>query len=321
MSWQPSATIDTLVKRAAFIARIREFFKAKQVLEVETPALSAASVTDVNLHAFVTEFNNPLTPVSQELYLQTSPEYAMKRLLCAGSGAIFQICRAFRNEEAGRYHNPEFTLLEWYRPGFNHVELMDEIDELVQMLLACHSAERISYQHAFKQHLKFDPLDTSIADLREIATAHGFAEIAETERDPDVLLQLLFSHIIEPLIGQRRPCFVYNFPATQAALARISKDDGRVAERFELYYKGIELANGFHELQDAEEQRQRFLADNFVREQKDLPTLPIDNNLLAALSSGLPDCAGVAIGIDRLFMLAVDKVDIAEVLAFPVNKA
>jgi lysyl-tRNA synthetase class 2 len=321
MSWQPSATIDTLIKRAVFIARIREFFSCKQVLEVETPALSAASVTDVNLHAFVTEFNSPLSPHSQDLYLQTSPEYAMKRLLCAGSGAIFQISRAFRNEEAGRLHNPEFTLLEWYRPGFSHFELMDEIDELVQILLGCHTAERMSYQQAFKLHLKFDPLDISLERLRELTAAEGFAEIAESERDADVLLQLLFSHIIEPQIGQRRPCFVYNFPASQAALAKISKQDKRVAERFELYYKGIELANGFHELQDAEEQRQRFLADNFIREQKDLPAIPIDNNLLAALSSGLPDCAGVAIGIDRLFMLALGKSDIAEVLAFPVNRA
>lgn len=321
MNWQPSASIETLRQRANILGKIREFFKQRDVLEVDTPALSAASVTDVNLHAFTTEFNSPLRPGSQRFYLQTSPEYAMKRLLCAGSGPIYQISKAFRNEEAGRFHNPEFTLLEWYRPGYDHFELINEIDELIQQVFCWPAADKISYQQVFQQLLNVDPIEASLEQLKILASARGFGDIAATEDNPDVLLQLLFSHCVEPKIGQLRPCFVYDFPASQAALARISEKDPRVAERFELYFKGVELANGFHELKNYQEQRQRFEADNRVREQLSLPIMSIDDNLLSALSHGLPDCAGVAIGIDRLLMLALGKTDIAQVLAFSADKA
>lgn len=257
----------------------------------------------------------------QSLYLQTSPEYAMKRLLCAGSGPIFQICKAYRNEEAGRNHNPEFTMLEWYRPGFDHFQLMAEMDELLTLVLDCPSADKITYQHAFEQHLGFDPLDISLSELKALAGKHGYGDIALDEHNGDNLLNLLFSQHVESKIAQDRPCFVYDFPASQAALARVSPADLRVAERFELYFKGFELANGFHELSDAGEQRRRFEQDNRKRETAELPVIAIDENLLAALESGLPDCAGVALGIDRLLMLALQKQDIAEVMAFPINHA
>jgi lysyl-tRNA synthetase class 2 len=320
-SWWPSASITTLKERARIIQQIRQFFIEKELMEVETSALSQTTVTDLHLHAFESTFNHPLRPHRQTLYLQSSPEYAMKRLLCAGSGPIFQICKAYRNEEAGGNHNPEFTMLEWYRPGFDHFMLMAEVDELMTLVLACAPADKISYQHAFMQHLGIDPLDISLLELKKLATKHGYADIALDEHNGDNLLNLLFSQHVETKIAQDRPCFVYDFPASQAALARVSPADQRVAERFELYYKGKELANGFHELSDADEQRRRFEQDNHKRETAGLPIMPIDENLLAALEYGLPDCAGVALGIDRLLMLALQKQDIAEVMAFPINHA
>ena len=320
-NWRPSASIETLKQRAKIVQQIRQFFASKNVMEVDTPALSQATITDLHLHTFVTTFNNPASPIATTMYLQTSPEFAMKRLLCAGSGAIFQISKAFRNEEAGRNHNPEFTMLEWYQPAYDHFQLMAEMDELLSSILGWATADKISYQNAFKLHLECDPLSASLEELKEVASQHGYADIAAMEQDSDILLNLLFSQHVEPQIAQSRPCFVYDFPASQAALARISPTDSRVAERFELYFKGIELANGFHELSDPVEQRQRFESDNDKRRAAGLPAMPIDENLLEALSSGLPDCSGVAMGIDRLLMLALDKNSIQDVLAFPHNKA
>lgn len=319
--WQPSAALPMLRERARIIASIRQFFAERDVLEVDTPLLSHATVTDVHLHTFSTEFISPLSPDTQTLYLQTSPEYAMKRLLSAGCGAIYQLSKAFRNEEAGRYHNPEFTMLEWYRPGFDHVDLMHEVSELTQRVLGCEAAEQMSYQQAFEQALGVDPLAISDAALQDVCRHQGFAEFADGQTDRDTLLQLLFSHCIEPHIGQQRPALVYHFPASQAALARLDDNDPRVARRFELYFKGIELANGFHELSDAEEQRKRFEHDNTQRKAMGLAAKPIDDRLLAALASGLPDCAGVALGVDRLIMLATEATDIQQVLSFSVHNA
>lgn len=319
--WQPTATLATLQARAKIINSIRQFFQGKGVLEVDTPSLSAATVTDRHLHSFATSFHSPHALTAQTLYLQTSPEYAMKRLLCAGSGPIFQLCKAFRDEEAGRHHNPEFTMLEWYRPGFDHHDLMQEMDELVQLILHCQPAEYCTYQQVFVQHLQLDPLTATLTQLRHCASAQGFADIAANEQDRDTLLQLLFSMRIEPCIGQQRPCFVYDFPASQAALARICQSDPRVAERFELYYQNMELANGFHELADSQEQQRRFMQDNQARAKMGLAAKPIDTHLLAALAHGLPDCAGVAMGVDRLIMLALNKSSIEQVLTFSVNNA
>ncbi|MEP2652417.1 MAG: elongation factor P--(R)-beta-lysine ligase [Paraglaciecola sp.] len=319
--WQPSADIVTLKKRAQLIRAIREFFYHKNVLEVDTPALSHAAVTDQHLHSFSTCFNDPMSPQEKTLFLQTSPEFAMKRLLCAGSGSIYQICKSFRNEEAGRFHNPEFTMLEWYRVGYDHHQLMAEVDELVQLILGTKPAERMTYQQAFQQHLKCDPLTASLDELRLLAGRYGYQDIAANESSRDTLMMLLFSQHIEPHIGQERPCLVYEFPASQAALAKISKDNPLVAERFELYFKGVELANGFHELSDADEQRQRFEQDNQTRLSLGLQNMPLDKNLIAALKHGLPDCAGVALGIDRLLMLALNCVSIDQVTAFEHNRA
>ncbi|HIF9339703.1 TPA: elongation factor P--(R)-beta-lysine ligase [Photobacterium damselae] len=321
MTWQPTADVAMLKQRAKLIAAIRQFFYQRDVLEVDTPAMSQATVTDIHLHTFKTEFVGPGFADGQILYLMTSPEFHMKRLLSAGSGAIYQICKSFRNEESGRYHNPEFTMLEWYRPGFDHHQLMDEMDELLQLILGCQQAERMSYQQAFLNVLGVCPLEGSMLELKQAAAKLGLSDIAEPEEDRDTLLQLLFSIGIEGKIGQEVPAFVYDFPASQAALAQINPTDNRVAERFEVYFKGIELANGFHELANGDEQLIRFEADNHKRIKMGLEPQPIDMNLVNALRAGFPDCAGVALGIDRLIMLALGLKHIDQVTAFPVDIA
>jgi lysyl-tRNA synthetase class 2 len=320
-NWRPSASIKTLRQRALVLQKIRQFFAVRDVLEVDTPALSHATVTDEHLHSFCTQFIHPFSPQASTLYLQTSPEFAMKRLLCAGSGAIYQICKSFRNEEAGRFHNPEFTMLEWYRPGFDHLQLMTEIDELIQMVVGCDSAERVTYQDVFKQYLGYCPLTATLTDIKTLASQYGYAELAADENDKDTLLMLLFSQHVEPKIGQDRPCFVMDFPASQAALARISPTNPLVAERFELYFQGIELANGFHELTDGPEQLRRFEQDNVKRQHIGLEIMPIDHNFIAAIDYGLPACAGVALGIDRLLMLALNYSEIDQVIAFENSRA
>ena len=284
-TWQPSAPIPNLLKRAAVMAEIRRFFTDRGVLEVETPCMSQATVTDIHLFPFETRFVGPGHSQGLNLYLMTSPEYHMKRLLAAGCGPVFQLCRSFRNEEMGRHHNPEFTMLEWYRPCYDMYRLINEVDDLLQQVLECQPAESLSYQQAFQRHLDIDPLSADKAQLREVAAKLDLSNIADTEEDRDTLLQLLFTMGVEPHIGKDRPTFIYHFPATQASLAQISPEDHRVAERFEVYYKGIELANGFHELTDAREQRLRFEQDNRKRAARGLPQQPIDNNLLAALEA------------------------------------
>ena len=319
--WTPTASIEQLKARAALLQTIRQFFCARDVLEVDTPALSHATVTDIHLHAFKTEFTGPDYAKGQAVYLMTSPEYHMKRLLAAGSGSIYQINKAFRNEENGRYHNPEFTMLEWYRVGFTHRELMAEMDQLLMEVLGTESAEWMTYQDAFLTTLGVCPLEAPMDELKSQADTLGLADITENETDRDTLLQLLFSVGVEPKIGQTVPAFVYDFPASQAALAKISPLDSRVAERFEVYFKGIELANGFHELDNPQEQRARFDADNQKRLAMGLNAQPIDEHLLAALEHGLPQCAGVALGIDRLIMLALGEDHIDKVTAFPFPRA
>lgn len=319
--WQPTASVKQLRQRADIMAKIRQFFAQRDVLEVDTPAMSHATVTDIHLHTFQTEFVGPGYADGRKLYFMTSPEFHMKRLLAAGSGCIYQINKAFRNEESGRYHNPEFTMLEWYRVGFDHHKLMDEMDSLLQLVLECGKAERMSYQQAFINVLGVCPLEGSMAELKAVAATLGLSDIAEPEQDRDTLLQLLFSIGVENKIGQRVPVFVYDFPASQAALAKINPQDSRVADRFEVYFKGIELANGFHELDNPQEQLNRFESDNAKRLEMGLPPQPIDHHLIAALESGLPECAGVALGIDRLIMLAIGCDHIDQVTAFPFPRA
>lgn len=320
-SWQPSAPIANLLKRAAIVGQIRRFFSDRGLLEVETPAMSQATVTDIHLVPFQTRYIGPGAADGMPLYLMTSPEYHMKRLLAAGSGPIFQLCRSFRNEEAGRYHNPEFTMLEWYRPHYDMYRLMNEVDDLMQQILDCDSAETLSYQQVFTRHVGIDPLSAHKGQLYDAAVKWDLKEAASTQDDRDTLLQLLFAMVVEPNIGHDKPAFVYHFPASQAALAEISTEDHRVADRFEVYFKGIELANGFRELTDAREQRQRFEQDNRKRAAMTLGEQPIDENLLAALAQGMPECSGVALGVDRLVMLALKAERLSDVIAFPVARA
>lgn len=325
IAWPPTASLALLQKRAQLLALIRGFFAERRVLEVDTPTMASAGVTDVHLDNFQTHFVGPGMANGLDLYLQTSPEFHMKRMLAAGYGAIYQIAKAYRNEESGRLHNPEFTMLEWYRPEFDHHQLMDEMADLLQLVLSLdlhtHKPIRITYQQVFKDVLSVCPLTASLDELRQAGLGLGADDLLARETDRDTILQLLFALGIEPKIGQATPCFVYDFPASQAALACINPSDHRVAERFEVYFKGIELANGFHELTDAHEQRQRFEVDNLQRAERGLPQRPIDEYLLAALAHGLPQCAGVALGIDRLVMLATGAEHLEQVIAFPVTRA
>ena len=320
-TWQPSASIPNLLKRAAVMAEIRRFFTDRGVLEVETPCMSQATVTDIHMVPFETRFVGHGHSQGMNLYLMTSPEYHMQRLLAAGCGPVFQRCLSFRNEEMRLHHNPEFTMLDLYRPCYDMYRLINEVDDLLQQVLDCQPAESLSYQQAFQRHLEIDPLSADKTQLREVAAKLDLSNIADTEEDRDTLLQLLFTMGVEPHIGKDRPTFIYHFPASQASLAQISTEDHRVAERFEVYYKGIELANGFHELTDAREQQQRFEQDNRKRAARGLPQQPIDRHLLAALEVGLPDCSGVALGVDRVVMLALGAESIGEVLSFTVDRA
>ncbi|SHH96790.1 lysyl-tRNA synthetase, class 2 [Ferrimonas marina] len=319
--WHPTTSREQLRQRAAVIAKIRAFFAQRDVLEVDTPALSQAAVTDVHLVSFETRFVGPGAADGLPLYLMTSPEFHMKRLLCAGSGCIYQLGKSFRNEESGRHHNPEFTMLEWYRVGFDHHDLMAEMAELLQATLGCGEPEKVSYAEVFERVLGLDPLEASVEQLQAKCREHNLQDVGDQETTEAPLQQLLFSMVLEPQIGQQVPCMVHGFPANQAALARISAEDPRTADRFEVYFRGIELANGFYELADGDEQLARFEADNLQRAQMGLPQRPIDQHLIAALRHGLPDCAGVALGVDRLIMLVQGLNHIENVIAFPVSRA
>lgn len=314
--WRPRASIENLRRRAELLRRTREFFAARDVLEVETPLIGAATVTDPHLHPLRTELE--IGGQRRAGYLQTSPEFAMKRLLAAGSGSIFQLCKAFRDRESGSRHNPEFTLLEWYRVGWDHHRLMDEVDELLGALLASPAAERITYRDLFQRHLGLDPVVCPLSELeaRVGDRLHGGG-------DRDQLLAFLFTHDLEPRLDGRRPTFVYHYPESQCALARLGRDpDGQtIAERFEVYLGGVELANGFHELCDPVEQRRRFEREAAERLAVGHSPAVIDQKLVAALEAGLPDCAGVALGFDRLVLLALGLDRIEEVLAFPIDRA
>jgi lysyl-tRNA synthetase class 2 len=319
-NWQPSAEINTLHARADILKNIRAFFAARHVLEVETPLMCHTSVTDPFIESIPALYQAYPHEAPKQFLLQTSPEYAMKRLLAAGSGCIYQLCKAFRQGEIGRHHNPEFTMLEWYRLNFDHLQLMQEVDELVQATLGTPPADKITYAQLFKDVLGINVHDDSIERLRQCALDNQI-NIHEDISNRDTWLTLLLTHCIEPQLGRQRPCIIYNFPASQAALARLNDDTPPSAARFEVYYQGIELANGFHELQNADEQRQRFMANNQKRLELQLAPVPIDELLLASLQSGLPDCAGVALGIDRLVMLALEKPTLQEVLSFDIARA
>jgi lysyl-tRNA synthetase class 2 len=309
-----------LRQRAQLLASLRRFFAERNILEVETPLLCSSGITDPSIEPFMARSAHPRDAIedvviAQPRFLQTSPEYAMKRLLAAFSEPIYQLTRAFREGEAGGRHNPEFSLLEWYRPGFDHHQLMDEVAELARHSLGQRSLHKYSYRQLFSERLQVDPFTAPVAELERIARRH--LDPGNLRGDRDLWLQLLMSHVLEPQLGTGAICFVYDYPASQAALARIVQaDDVQVGQRFELYVDGLELANGYCELTDAREQRRRFEHDNDLRRERGQSERPVDEYLLAALAQGLPFCSGVALGVDRLLMLAVGATDIREVLAF-----
>jgi elongation factor P--(R)-beta-lysine ligase len=309
--WRPTARFTILQQRARMLRAARDYFAATRTLEVETPALSAAAVSDVHLASVVAQVNG------KAAYLHTSPEYAMKRLLAAGSGDIYQIARVYRDGESGRYHNPEFTLIEWYRVNQDHQQLMDDVEELIGCLMPARCVdrgERVTYQEAMQLYAQIDAFNDPISMLLAALQQASIDVPSSIRQDRDALLDLIMAMMVGPQLGQRRLTFVYDYPAAQASLARIR---GAVASRFELYLDGLELANGFHELGNAGEQRARFTQDLQQRIQRGLPAVPIDAHFLAALNHGLPDCAGVAVGFDRVVMCAVGAKHIDEVLTFP----
>ncbi len=389
-SWQPSCNREALRARAAMLEDIRGFFKERDVLEVETPLLCKHAATDLHIQAipayYSSDFSFLYTPthVSTDAsthasastlfqrreippnsplergdffkphYLQTSPEFAMKRLLAAGSGSIYQLCKAFRNAERGHRHNPEFSILEWYRLGFDHHQLMDEMDEFLQEILGAEPALRFSYQELFMQYLNIEPHTASITSLQTLALEQGI-HIAKNEAivlSKDDWLDLLMTHCIEPQlkmpelkikhykrgVGEPEkatkekvlqksaliPVIIYDYPATQAALAKVrpaTENGPSVAERFEVYIEGVELANGYHELSDGELQLQRFQEDNEKRLARHYSSMEPDLRLVEALKAGFPSCAGVALGIDRLLMLKGSYQSIDEVLSFTIDRA
>jgi EF-P lysine aminoacylase GenX len=394
--------MEALCIRAEVFSKIRAFFAERGLLEVETPLLASAPVTDLHLAALSTCYRGPGYDGGRRLWLQTSPEFAMKRLLAAGSGPIYQLCKAFRDGEAGSRHNPEFTILEWYRPGWDHHRLMDEVAELFAVVLGSGGGDRVdntrlvggvfrprdqpvegrhrdpaashleghddahvrdavdrgsgsgsgsgsgnepipygddgvkpsrphalksgraewlTYAEAFQRHIGIDPHTASSADLASRSAELLNGPPPDLGDDRDAWLDLLMSHAVEPELGRGGPTFIYDYPASQAALAKIRAGTPPVAERFEAWIEGVELANGYHELTDPAEQRTRFETDLAARRDRDLPEVPVDHRLLAAMEHGLPDCAGVALGVDRLVMLAAGADRIDEVIAFPIDRA
>jgi lysyl-tRNA synthetase class 2 len=298
------------------LADVRLFFAERNVLEVDTPILSPAAPTAPYLDSFSTQYSPLDSNEITTYYLQTSPEFAMKRLLAAGYGSMYQIAKVFRNGESGRQHSPEFTMLEWYRPELNFEQLMDEVDALMQKVAQTTPAQRFSYAEVFKRYLNVDVFVVSTEQLKQLAIEKVAGTQADWQMDKDDWFELLMSQCIEPELAKlHAPVFIYDFPASQAQLAKVETNqlDQQVAKRFELYAGGMELANGYDELLDASQLRQRFEQDNQQRQQQNKPLMPMDENLLAAMASGLPQCTGVALGIDRLMMLVTEQNSIAEV--------
>lgn len=319
IDWQPSASLETLRERARLMAKVRAFFAQRDVLEVETPVLGQGGSTDVHLVSLHTLARTDKG--QRHLWLQTSPEFHMMRLLAAGSGPIFQLARSFRDGEIGARHNIEFTMLEWYRPQFSLDQLIDETATLIMSLLPSFPGPLVHYRYRelFHTYLEVDPFTTSLEKLRSLAAERGQMSAKTLAGEGrETCLDLLMSMVIEPQLGKAELSVVVDYPASQAALARRHQDaDGEwVASRFELYLNGIELANGYDELTDAAEQRERFAADNAERRRLGLPEVDVDERLLAALEHGIPDGAGVALGIDRLIQLALGKARLEDVLTF-----
>ncbi len=295
---------NSLELRAQIYNYIRFFFLQRKVLEVETPLL----LSEANPSPYLDNFS------CDNLYLQTSPEIAMKYLLARGSGDIYQLCKAFRKNERGRIHNPEFTILEWYRINFDHHKLMDEVEELIKPLLKSEIAARYTYQEVCEKFMGINPHETSLKEIKFTAKKNNIT-IQELENDEDSWMQLLFTHLVEPQLPWDMPIFVYDFPVNQAMLARIHQNKYPLASRFELYYRGIELANGFHELNDAKEHSKRFTQDLVKRKNLKLPPVNISDQFISTVAK-LPNCSGVAMGIDRLILLIANAKSLDEIMPF-----
>lgn len=323
--WQPTVSHEMLRKRAELLRSIREFFWQHDVLEVDTQLLSLASISDPHIEVLTTQAK--CLGKTQTYYLQTSPEFAMKRLLCSGSGDIYQLSKVFRAEETSSRHSIEFTMLEWYRLGMNHWQLMAEIEALLVNVtgegqIRC---EYKSYAEAFQLYVGVDPFVAELESLQALAHRHTEFGLQETCRD--TLLELLFSTLVEPNIGQHQPCFIHSYPPSQAALAKVQTSVSlagipiETAARFELYWKGMELANGYYELSDSVEQMQRMQLDLEARVKDSKPERQIDERLVKALEAGLPECSGVALGIDRLLMVLLEAKNIESVIPFTNDRA
>jgi len=318
--WRPTASLDMLKTKARMLSKLRAFFAEKNILEVQTPLLSQAGNTEPTIESFVVQQKN------KKAYLNTSPEFSMKRLLAADCGSIYQITPAFRQEEQSKRHNAEFTLLEWYRIGFDHYALMHEVDELIRFVAAdditLMPSQHYTYQDAMIKFADIDPFNTTVAELKTVTQTAGIDVLGMDGVPEDTWLDLLMSQVVEKNLPLNCPVFIYDYPASQAALAKIRKGELHdVAERFELYINGMELANGFHELNDAAEQEQRFHKDQQQRKKNNQQSIPIDKHLIEAMKEGLPECAGVALGLERLLMVLTGTEDINNVLAFPFDRA
>jgi elongation factor P--(R)-beta-lysine ligase len=311
--WQPTISIENLKKRAFYLQKVREFFARRSILEVDVPILGEAPVTDPYLTAMETHCQ---AYPNKTFYLQTSPEYFMKRLLAFGAPSIYYLGKAFRDDERGRLHSSEFTMLEWYHLGIDDHALMQEVAELMQLFLGELAVEKITYKELFQKHLGLNPHSASAEELAALVQQH-MGKIEGLDHLPrDTSLQLLMSEVIEPKLDFSLITFIYDFPASQAALARLRCD---TAARFEVYHQGIELANGYYELNDADTQAKRFAKDLAVREAQKLKKVPVDHRLLQALEHHFPECAGIALGFDRLLMLALGEKNIDAVQSFGFN--
>jgi len=323
-TWAPAGDLKQLHRRAQMLAKIRSFFAQRAVLEVETPLLCHATGTDPQLDFFSSIYH--CVPDEKRMYLQTSPEFAMKRLLAAGSGSIYQICKAFRNGESGRYHNPEFAILEWYRVDFSLQQLMAETAELLIHVLddydLTENSVNVSYRQLFKEVTGLDALVFCLESYQSYAQNHAIPDaLGLCEDDHGLWLDFIFSHKVQPLLSQYSLCMVHGYPAIQSSLARINAQNPLIADRFEVFINGIEIGNGFLELADSQEQEMRFDREIAIRVKQGLPTVHKDYYFLAALSAGLPDCSGIAIGLDRLLMIAANVESLTDVIAFPFDQA
>ena len=309
--WQPTADIEALRNRAHLYKILRQFFESRGVLEVETPILGKATTEDPFIESFSTRSRE------QARYLQTSPEFFLKRLLASGSGDIYSLSKVFRKEETGTWHHFEFTMLEWYRVGWDEHKLMDEVAELIHLLLPDIKKEKISYRELFLQYLGVDPHHIELEELRSLVLLRIELSVDTKALNADALLDLLMTHCIEPELPEHL-LFVYDYPENKAALSELgaNKQGQTVARRFETYLKRVELANGYLELTDAEEQRQRVEKNLMYRKQNGFSKVPHDEALIAAMEYGLPKCAGVAMGIDRLLMLTTNTNTIQETISF-----